>query len=85
MNRAPRIPPSNYQPIPWNLPNPYHPIGYHNLGQLQTPYFGKNPGQFGDYGPPSGMNYYTRENPNYPYPLWNPTTKNINSYYGLNN
>lgn len=92
-------PPSYYQAIPWNSPNPYKPLKYHNLGQLQTPYFGKNPSQLGDYGPPQGINYYTKDNRNYVYPLWNCKRSNPpkgcacvdiintnpNSYFGLNN
>lgn len=77
-------PPTYYTSIPWNYPSPYTPVKYHNLGQLQTPYFGKSPSALGDYGPPQGIDYYTLENPNYIYPLWNPCTNNKNSYYGLN-
>ncbi len=42
---------------------------YHNMGQLKTPYYGKDPGTHGDYAPPQRTRYYTHQNPNYPYPL----------------
>lgn len=42
---------------------------YHNVGQLQTPYQGKKFGMGGDYGPPQRTQYYTADNPNYPYVL----------------
>jgi len=40
---------------------------YHNVGQLQTPYQGKLPGQLGDYGVPQATKYYNPWNPVYPY------------------
>ena len=42
---------------------------YHNIGQLKTPYEGKIPGTHGDYGPVQTTDYYTPQNPNYPYVL----------------
>ena len=44
-----------------------YPSSYHNIGQLQTPYQGKIPGQVGDYGVPQSTKYYNPWNPNYPY------------------
>ena len=54
---------------PTFLPGYPYEDRYHNMGQLQTPYFGKKPGQLGDYGPPQRTEYYTPSNPNYPYVL----------------
>lgn len=45
---------------------------YHNIGQLRTPYIGKNANfksAMGDYGPPQRTDYYTVDNPTYPYPM----------------
>jgi hypothetical protein len=47
-------------------------IGYHNIGQLRTPYFGKNSNfssNQGDYAPPQRTRYYTLEDPLAPYPM----------------
>jgi len=45
---------------------------YHNIGQLSTPYIGKNSNfksSQGDYAPPQATDYYTVQNPLYPYPM----------------
>lgn len=45
---------------------------YHNIGQLRTPYIGKHSNfssAQGDYGPPQNTDYYTVDNPLYPYPM----------------
>jgi hypothetical protein len=45
---------------------------YHNIGQLRTPYLGKNANfksAQGDYGPPQRTRYYTLQNPLAPYPM----------------
>lgn len=45
---------------------------YHNIGQLRTPYLGKNANfqsAQGDYGPPQRTRYYTLQNPLSPYPM----------------
>lgn len=49
-----------------------HHHRYHNIGQLQTPYIGKNANfmsALGDYGPPQRTDYYTAQNPVYPYAM----------------
>lgn len=48
-----------------------YPNTYHNIGQLQTPYQGKQFGVGGDYGPPQATVYYTPQNPTYPYVMDN--------------
>ncbi len=45
------------------------PRQYQNIGQLITPYYGKNISQLGDYGPVQNKPYYTGYNNTYPYVL----------------
>jgi len=59
-----------YQQIsPTFTPGYHYEDKYHNIGQLQTPYIGKWFGQEGDYAPPQRVQYYTPQNPTYPYVL----------------
>jgi len=59
---------NNYENNTYISGYPYEK-NYHNLGQLRTPYQGKNFGKGGDYGPIQNKDYYTVWNRNYPYPL----------------
>ena len=50
----------------------YNQHKYHNIGQLQTPYIGKNANfrsALGDYAPPQRTDYYTVQNPVAPYAM----------------